>query len=110
MKGISPAPHLLLDTHVLVRGSWNRRGSREIRFAHSTAPVRRGEPLVLSAITLIEIAVLFGEGGMRLRVPLPELFAALDSPAGFHVVPLMSRLPPEVSAPGRWVAGSGRPK
>jgi hypothetical protein len=28
---------------------------------------------------LLELAVLFGEGGTRLRVPVQELFAAIDA-------------------------------
>ena len=51
-------------------------------------------------ITLIEIALLFGDGGTRLRVPLPELFAALDSSAGFHVVPIDVEIAAEVVALG----------
>jgi len=62
--------------------------------------VRRGEPLALSAVTLLEIAVLFGEGGTRLRVPLNELFAALDSTAGFQVVPIDIEIAAEVAALG----------
>ncbi|MBZ5621995.1 MAG: hypothetical protein LAQ69_25200 [Acidobacteriia bacterium] len=52
--------HLLLDTHVLVR--WlvepKRLSRDQVRALRSA--VRRGEPLTLSAITLIEIALLFG--------------------------------------------------
>ena len=92
------APQLLLDTHVLVR--WlvePKRLSRDkIRALRSA--IRRGEPLGLSAITLIESALLFGEGSTRLRVPLPELFAALDSSAGFHVVPIDVEIAAEVAA------------
>ncbi len=62
--------------------------------------VRRGEPLALSAVTLLEIAVLFGEGGTRLGVPLIELFAALDSTAGFQVVPIDIEIAAEVAALG----------
>jgi PIN domain nuclease of toxin-antitoxin system len=62
--------------------------------------VRRGEPLALSAITLLEIAVLFGEGGSRLRVPVQELFAALDPGAGFQVVPFDIEIAAEVAALG----------
>jgi PIN domain nuclease of toxin-antitoxin system len=62
--------------------------------------VRRGEPLGVSAVTLLEIAVLFGEGGDRLRVPIRELFAALEPGAGFHVVPLDIEVAAEVAVLG----------
>ena len=62
--------------------------------------VRRCEPLALSAITLLEIAVLFGEGGTRLRVPAQELLAALESGSGFHVVPIDVEVAAEVAAMG----------
>ncbi len=62
--------------------------------------VRRGEPLALSAVTLLEIAVLSGAGGTRLQVPVQELFAALDSSAGFQVVPIDVEIAAEIDALG----------
>jgi PIN domain nuclease of toxin-antitoxin system len=62
--------------------------------------IQRGEPLALSAVTLLELAVLFGEGGTRLRVPVQELFAALDPGSGFQVVPLDVEIASEVAALG----------
>ncbi|MBZ5621996.1 MAG: PIN domain-containing protein [Acidobacteriia bacterium] len=35
-----------------------------------------------------------------MRVPLPELFAALDSSSGFHVVPIDVEIAAEVAALG----------
>jgi PIN domain nuclease of toxin-antitoxin system len=68
---------------------------RELRIA-----VRRGEPLAFSAITLVEIAMLFGEGGTRLKVPLSELFASLDASGGFHIVSIDVEIAAEVAAMG----------
>ena len=62
--------------------------------------VRRCEPLALSAITLLEIAVLFGEGSTRLRVPAQDLFAALGPGTGFHIVPIDVEIAAEVAAMG----------
>ena len=62
--------------------------------------VRRCEPLALSAITLLEIAVLFGEGSTRLTVPAQELFAALGPEAGFQIVPIDVEIAAEVAAMG----------
>lgn len=61
--------------------------------------VRRGEPLALSAITLVEMAVLFGEGGNSLRVPVRELFATLDTD-GFCIVPIDTEVASEVATLG----------
>jgi PIN domain nuclease of toxin-antitoxin system len=62
--------------------------------------VRRSEPLAVSAITLLEIAVLFGEGGTRLKVPAEELFAAFGPGNGFHIVPIDVEIAAEVAAMG----------
>ena len=62
--------------------------------------VRRCEPLAVSAITLLEIAVLFGEGSTRLKVPAQELFAALDPGTGFHIIPIDVQVAGEVAAMG----------
>jgi hypothetical protein len=71
---ISLAPHLLLDTHVLVRWLLEpKRLSRDQARVLCDAN-RRGEPLAFSAITLLEIAVLFGRNRTGLRVPIRELF------------------------------------
>ena len=62
--------------------------------------VRRAEPLALSGITLLEIAVLFGEGGTRLRAPVRELFASLDSDPAFQSLPIDAAIAAEVAALG----------
>jgi PIN domain nuclease of toxin-antitoxin system len=54
----------------------------------------------VSAITLLEIAVLFGEGGSRLRLPVRDLFAALAPGAGFSIVPFDVETAAEVAVLG----------
>jgi PIN domain nuclease of toxin-antitoxin system len=73
----------------------SRDQRRELRSA-----VTRGEPLALSAITLLEIAVLFGKAGARLRVSVSELFDALSDSAAFQIVPLDFEIAAEVAALG----------
>jgi PIN domain nuclease of toxin-antitoxin system len=89
---------LLLDTHVLVRWLVEPKRLSRDQLRTLRGAVRRGEPLALSAVTLLEIAVFSGAGGARLRVPVHELFAALDSSPGFHVVPLDVAVAAEVAA------------
>lgn len=50
--------------------------------------VRRGEPLALSAISLLEIAVLASGEKPRLQLPLEEFFKELNSNPVFRVLPL----------------------
>jgi PIN domain nuclease of toxin-antitoxin system len=93
-------PDLLLDTHILVRWLVDpKRLSREqLRVLRSA--VRRCQPLALSAITLLEIAVLLGEGSTRLTVPAQELLAALGPGTGFQIVPIDAEIAAEVAAMG----------
>jgi PIN domain nuclease of toxin-antitoxin system len=93
-------PLLLLDTHIAVR--WlaapkklSREQARVLREA-----VRRREPVALSAITLLEIAVLFGEGSTRSSIPVGELLGEIDSNPAFQIVPLTVEIAAEVAALG----------
>jgi PIN domain nuclease of toxin-antitoxin system len=94
------APHFLLDTHALVR--WLAEPKRLSRDQLRTlrGAVRLGQPLAFSDVTLLEIAVLAGASGARLRVPVHELIAALDPSAGFQVIPLDTEIAAEVAALG----------
>jgi len=51
------------------------------------AAVRRAEPIALSAISLLEIAVLGSAGKLGLKVALEELLEDLQSPV-FQILPL----------------------
>ena len=62
--------------------------------------VRRGELLGVSEITLIELAILFGVGGIRPRVPLNDLFAALNPGGSFCIIPFDIETAKEVAAMG----------
>ena len=61
--------------------------------------VRRHEPLAVSAITLLEIAILFDKG--RSIVPLGELLGELESNPAFQILPLTVDVAAEVAALGR---------
>ena len=93
-------PRFLLDTHVLVLWLAEPKKLSQDQLRSLRAAVRRGELLALSAITLLEIAVLFGEGGSRLRIPVRDLFAALDPDSGFSVVPFDAEIAAEVAVLG----------
>lgn|SRR5271157_1955502 len=94
------SPRFLLDTHIVVR--WlaapkrlSREQTRVLRDA-----VRRREPVAISAITLLEIAVLFGEGSTRSDIPVDELFSELESNPAFQIIPLTVDVAAEVAGLG----------
>jgi len=93
-------PRFLLDTHVVVR--WlieARRLSREqIRVLEGA--VRRTEPVALSAISLLEIAVLTSEGKLRLKVTLDDFFDELQANPAFRVLPPTYEVASEVASLG----------
>jgi PIN domain nuclease of toxin-antitoxin system len=62
--------------------------------------VRRGEPVALSAVTLLEIAVLASGEKPALRVPLDEFFHDLNSNPIFRVLPLTYEVAQEVASLG----------
>jgi len=89
-----------LDTHVLIR--WlteDRKLSRE-QLRVLEAAVRRGEPVALSAISLIEIAVLASGVKPLFKVPLDEFFQELNSNPVFRVLPLTYEVALEVASLG----------
>ena len=92
-------PRFLLDTHVVVR--WlmeSKKLSREQTRSLMEA-IRRGEPLALSAVTLVDLAVLTSEG--RLRISLEDIFDELRANPLFRVFPLTYEIASEVASLGR---------
>jgi PIN domain nuclease of toxin-antitoxin system len=62
------------------------------------AAVNRGEPVALSAITLLEIAILASGQTPLLKVPLEEFFQELNSNPVFRVLPLTYEVALEVAS------------
>ena len=92
-------PRFLLDTHVVVRWvSESKKLSREQLRVMEEAE-RRGEPLALSCISLLEIALLAGEK-LRLKRSVAEFFAELEQNPLFTVLPLTYDVAAEVAALG----------
>jgi PIN domain nuclease of toxin-antitoxin system len=58
-------------------------------------------------MTLLEIALLSGEGRKRLPVAIPEIFAALSSSARFQIVPIDIAVASEVAALGEMLRDPG---
>jgi PIN domain nuclease of toxin-antitoxin system len=90
----------LLDTHIAVR--WlatpkklTREQMRVLREA-----TRRREPVAISPVTLLEIAVLFGEGSKRAEFAASEILGQLESNPAFEILPLTVEVAREVAALG----------
>jgi PIN domain nuclease of toxin-antitoxin system len=92
-------PRFLLDTHVAVR--WlieAKRLSRE-QLRVLEGAVKRAEPVALSGISLLEIAILVGEERLRLTAHLIDFFEAFQTGA-FRILPLTCEIAAEVAALG----------
>jgi PIN domain nuclease of toxin-antitoxin system len=62
--------------------------------------VQRGEPLALSAISLVEIAFLADKAGASLRVPPREILGSIDASFGFQIIPTDIDVALEIAALG----------
>jgi PIN domain nuclease of toxin-antitoxin system len=93
-------PRFLLDTHILVHwlAAPTKLSREQLRVLREA--VRRREPIAISAITLLEIAVLFGEGRTRSDVPIDQIFDNLESNPAFQIVPFTLEVASEVAALG----------
>ena len=90
----------LLDTHIVVRWlSTPQKLSREQRRVLGEA-VRHREPVALSAMTLLEIAVLFGQGAKRNDMQAEDILDQIASNPIFEIVPLTVEIASEVAALG----------
>ena len=92
-------PRLLLDTHIVVRWLTNAKKLSREQVRVLEAAVRRAEPIALSAISLLEIAVLGSAGKLGLKVALEELLEDLQSPV-FQILPLTYEVAAEVASLG----------
>ncbi len=91
---------LLLDTHILIR--WlaepQKLSRNQLRVVEQA--VKRSEPLAISDMTLLEIAVLLGEGSHRINSSIEDLFTDLQDNPFFRVLPLTYEIAVEVAAVG----------
>jgi PIN domain nuclease of toxin-antitoxin system len=90
-------PRFLLDTHILVR--WladpGRLSRDQVRVLDNA--VKRREGLAVSAITLLELAMLFGDGALRRKLSLDELLGELENSPVFRILPLTIEIARETS-------------
>jgi PIN domain nuclease of toxin-antitoxin system len=95
---------LLLDTHILV---WwladPKRLSRE-QIRAIRASLSRGHDLTVSAVTVLEIAVLFGRGTTRGTLRAEDLLREIGMDSTFRIAPITLQVAREVAALGRSLA------
>jgi Uncharacterized protein conserved in bacteria len=91
-------PRLLLDTHVILRWLVEAKRLSSAQSKRLNAAVQRTETVALSAITLLEIAVLASEGKLKLTAPLDDFFEDLQGNPMFRVLPLTFEIASEVAA------------
>jgi len=61
---------------------------------------RRAEPVTLSAMSLLEVAVLTSQGRVKLKTSLQEFFEDLQSNPVFRVLPVTYEIAQEVGSMG----------
>jgi PIN domain nuclease of toxin-antitoxin system len=93
-------PRLLLDTHIILRWLIDAKRLSRVQARVLETAVQRGEPVALSAITLLEIAVLASEGKLRLKASLNEFFDNLQGNPVFRVLPLTYEIASDVASLG----------
>ncbi len=81
-------PRLLLDTHILIRWLFESRKLTRTQTQAMESAARRGEPLAISALTLLELAVLTNGVRPALEVALDEVFRILRAGSSFQILPL----------------------
>jgi PIN domain nuclease of toxin-antitoxin system len=88
----------LLDTHVVVRWLVEPRKLSRDQFRTLRDADQRAEPWALSAITLLEIAVLIGAG--RIDAKLEDILEPLEASPGVQILPLTFPVASEIWALG----------
>ncbi|MEX2262225.1 MAG: type II toxin-antitoxin system VapC family toxin [Bryobacteraceae bacterium] len=90
-------PRVLLDTHIVVRWLVNPKRLSRDQTRILTEAVRRRETVAISGITLIEMAILLGDGRLRTKLSMDEVFSELEASPVFRILPLTIDIAKEVS-------------
>jgi PIN domain nuclease of toxin-antitoxin system len=90
----------LLDTHILVR--WladpKRLSRDQTRILNEV--IRRRETVGISAITLLEVAILSRDGPLRMKLSMDDVFSELEASPVFRILPLTIEIAKEVCSLG----------
>ncbi len=90
----------MLDTHILVR--WladpKRLSRDQARILNEV--IRRRETVGISAITLLEVAILSRDGPLRMKLSMDDVFSELEASPVFRILPLTIEIAKEVFSLG----------
>ncbi len=93
-------PRFLLDTHIVVWWLTDPKKLSKEQARVLRESVKKLEPVGVCAITLLEIAVLFGEGSLASGVPARELLGDIETSPAFRILPFSVAAAAEVAALG----------
>ena len=89
---------MLLDTHILIRWLVEAKKLSRLQLRTLESAVRRGEPVAVSAVSLLEIAVLASGDRPALKIGLEDFFQDLSSNPVFRILPLTYEVAMDVAA------------
>lgn len=93
---------LLLDTHVVIRRMAEPKKLSKNQARALERAMRLRQPVAISAITPIEIALLFIDGSLRIKTTAAaERFKELSANPAFQMLPLSFEIAEEVRKMGR---------
>jgi PIN domain nuclease of toxin-antitoxin system len=89
-----------LDTHILIRWLAGARKLSRIQLRTLESAAKRGEPVGIGAISLLEIAVLASgeKPALKLSGPLDDFFQDLNSNPAFRILPLTFEVALEIAS------------
>lgn len=88
-------PKFLLDTHILIRWRADPKRLSRDQTRIPDAAVGRREAVGISAITLLELALL-NENGFRTKLSRAELFEEIENHPVFRILPLTIEIAKDV--------------
>jgi PIN domain nuclease of toxin-antitoxin system len=91
-------PRVLLDTHILVRWLADPKRLSRDQARILDEVIRRREIVAISAITLLELALLSSDGPLRMKLSADEVFNELEASPVFRILPLTIDIAKEVSS------------
>jgi PIN domain nuclease of toxin-antitoxin system len=89
-----------LDTHIVVRWLTDAKKLSREQARVLEAAVRQAEPLALSAVSLLEIAVLSSQGKLKLKMTVEGFFDHVRAGEVFQILPLTYEVAAEVDSLG----------
>ena len=81
-------PRVLLDTHILVRWLADPKRLSRDQARILDEVIRRRQTVAISAITLLELALLSSDGPLRMKLSGDEVFNELEASPVFRILPL----------------------